>query len=61
MELFCFLGRLGLGYEAQAGSVFSGNFKFPEQHILGREKTHSAAAGQELQPSTEIKRCNTGQ
>lgn len=43
-NFFVSLGRLGLGYEAQAGSVFSGNFKFPEQHILGREKTHSAAA-----------------
>lgn len=36
--LLHFLGKAGLGYEAQAGSVFSGNDKFPEQHILEKEK-----------------------
>lgn len=38
-----FLWKAGLGYEAQAGSVFSGNVKFPEQHILEREKLNSTA------------------
>lgn len=44
---FHFLWKVGLGYEAQAGSVFSGNVKFPEQHILEREKLNSTA-GQQL-------------
>lgn len=47
-----FFGRPGLGYEAQAGFVFFGNFKFPEQHILAREKLNSATVHQ-LQPGTE--------
>ena len=40
MELFFFSFSLedGLGYEAQVGSVCSGNVDFPEQHISKREK-----------------------
>lgn len=35
---FHFLWKDGLSYEAQAGSVCSGNVDFPEQHISEREK-----------------------
>lgn len=55
MELlffFHFLWKASLGYEAQAGSVFSGNVKFPEQHIFEREKLNSTA-GQQLGPGCE--------
>lgn len=34
-----FLWEAGLGYEAQAGSVFSGSVNFPEQHISEGGKT----------------------
>lgn len=35
---FIFLWNDGLGYEAQAGSVCSGNVDFPELHVSEREK-----------------------
>lgn len=35
---FIFLWNEGLGYEAQAGSVCSGNVDFPELHVSEREK-----------------------
>lgn len=52
VELFFFfffphlLWKAGLGYGAEAGSVFSGNIKFPEQHIFEREKLNSTAGQQ---------------
>lgn len=38
---FIYFGRNGLSYEAQAGSVCSGNGDFPEQHISETGKKHT--------------------
>lgn len=47
--------KASLGYGAEAGSVFSGNIKFPEQHIFEREKLNSTAGEQW---STKTKHCS---
>lgn len=60
-NFFHFLWKAGLGYEAQAGSVFSGNIKFPESHTLDREKVNSAEGNSFDQAVNQALHLNTRQ